>query len=145
MIAVDTNLLVYAHRADSPFHPKAARVVRALCEGLAPWFIPWPCLHEFFSVVTGRRIYTPPSTAAQAIDQIEAWMESPCLNLLNESHAHWTTMKSLLLTGAVTGAAVHDARIAALCMQHGVTELWTADRDFGRFASLRVCNPLVDD
>jgi predicted nucleic acid-binding protein len=38
---------------------------------------------------------------------------------------------------------VHDARIAALCLQHGVRELWSADRDFNRFPALRTRNPLV--
>lgn len=42
-----------------------------------------------------------------------------------------------------TGAMVHDGRIAALCLHHGVSELWTADRDFSRFATLAVRNPLV--
>ena len=39
---------------------------------------------------------------------------------------------------------VHDARVAALCIAHGVTELWTADRDFGRFPDLVTRNPLQD-
>ena len=52
MIAVDTNVLVYAHREDSPWHGAASRVVRDLAEGSAPWAIPWPCLHEFLAIVT---------------------------------------------------------------------------------------------
>jgi predicted nucleic acid-binding protein len=44
----------------------------------------------------------------------------------------------------VTGPLVQDARIAALCLQHGVRELWTADRDFSRFPALGVRNPLVE-
>ena len=42
MIAVDTNLLVYAHRKDSQWHAVAEPAVRSLAEGTAPWAIPWP-------------------------------------------------------------------------------------------------------
>lgn len=78
-----------------------------------------------------------------ALDQVDAWLESPVLTLLTEGGEHWATIKPLLLAGRMAGPLVHDARIAALCLQHGVRELWTADRDFGRFAPLRVVNPLV--
>jgi hypothetical protein len=78
-----------------------------------------------------------------AIDQVEAWLESPSLVLLAELENYWDTLRSTLQVGRVTGPQVHDARIAALCLQHGVTELWSADRDFSRFAGLNVRNPLV--
>lgn len=143
MIAVDTNLLIFAHREDSPFHEAASRSLALLAEGRAPWSIPWPCIHEFLSIVTHPRIYNPPTPLEKALDQIEAWLESPSLLLLHESPAHWARLKPLLLAGRTVGPLVHDARIAALCLQHAVRELWTADRDFGRFPSLRTRNPLV--
>jgi toxin-antitoxin system PIN domain toxin len=145
VIAVDTNILVYAHREDSPFHKVAFRRVAELAEGLAVWAIPWPCLHEFLAIVTHPRIYAPPTPLARALDQVEAWLQSPSLALLAESAAHWPALRALLAGGGVAGAQVHDARVAALCRQHGVRELWSADRDFGRFAGLAVVNPLVRD
>jgi toxin-antitoxin system PIN domain toxin len=145
LIAVDTNILVYAHREDSPFHQTAFRCVAELAEGLATWAIPWPCLHEFIAVVTHPRIYAPPTPLARALDQVAAWLESPTLALLTESDAHWPTLRALLASGRIAGAQVHDARVAALCQQHGVRELWSADRDFGRFTGLAVVNPLVGD
>jgi len=143
VIAVDTNILVYAHREDSPFHQAAVRQVTELAEGLATWSIPWPCVHEFLAIVTHPRIYAPPTPLARALDQVDAWLESPTLVLLAESPAHWPTLRSLLAGGRVTGAQVHDARVAALCRQHGVRELWSADRDFNRFPGLAVLNPMV--
>jgi toxin-antitoxin system PIN domain toxin len=107
------------------------------------WAIPWPCVHEFFAVVTHPRIYDPPSTPAQAIDQIEAWFESPGLALLAEGESHWGELRAVLEQGRIAGPRVHDARIAALCLSHGVQELWTADRDFTRFPALRTRNPLT--
>jgi toxin-antitoxin system PIN domain toxin len=145
VIAVDTNLLVYAHREDAAFHEAARLRVAELAEGAAGWAIPWPCLHEFYAIVTHPRIYAPPTPAVRAIEQIEAWLESPSLALLAESHGHWLTLKTLLAGARVQGSIVHDARIAALCLQHGVKTLWSADRDFARFASLHAINPLIAD
>jgi uncharacterized protein len=143
VIAVDTNILVYAHRQDSPFHQVAFERIAMLAEGAATWAIPWPCLHEFFAIVTHPRIYVPPTPLAKALDQVDAWLESPTLTLLAESATHWPILRTLLVDGRVAGAQVHDARIAALCRQHGVRELWSADRDFSRFAELMVVNPLL--
>lgn len=143
MIAVDTNVLVQAHREDSPFHAAARDAVARLAESRAPWALPWPCVHEFLAITTHPRIYDPPTPLPRALDQVEAWLESPTAVLLAESNQHWPTLRTLLDSGRVTGPVVHDARIAALCLQHGVRELWSADRDFGRFPSLRVVNPLV--
>jgi len=143
LIAVDTNILVYAHRRDSDWHEAAAACVREAAEGAAPWAIPWPCLHEFFAVVTRPRVYSPPSTAQEATRQIETWLGSPSLVLLAETDDHWRTLEGLISNGRIVGAAVHDARIAALCLQHGVTELLTADRDFSRYPALGTRNPPV--
>ena len=143
MIALDTNLLVYAHRRDAEWHAEAARHVTELAEGRAAWAIPWPCIHEFLGVVTHARIFAPTSTLAEAIGQVEAWLESPTLVLLPESSAHWSVLRTALETARAVGPLVHDARIAALCREHGVRELWTADRDFSRFPGLPVRNPLI--
>ena len=142
MIAVDTNILVYAHRADSEWHDRASAAIRALAEGRAAWAIPWPCLHEFLAVVTHPRIFNPPTPPAQAIAQIDAWFESPGVVLLSESGGHWTQLRSLIEAGRITGPVVHDARIAAMCLEHGVRELLSADRDFSRFPALTLRNPL---
>ncbi|MEU9836665.1 TA system VapC family ribonuclease toxin [Streptosporangium sp. NPDC048047] len=144
MIAVDTNVLVYAHRRDSEFHERAAAKVRELAEGRPAWAIPWPCVHEFFSVVTHPRIYAPPSTSAQAIAQIDAWLTSPSLVLIGETNDHWKTLRSVIESGRVLGPMVHDARIAAVCAANGVRELWTMDRDFSRFPAPVIRNLLKD-
>jgi len=144
MIAVDTNILIYAHREDSPFHKQAAHCIASLAEGRAAWAIPWPCIHEFLAIVTRQGIYRPPTPLAIALDHVDALLESPTAVLLAESNLHWPELRSLLTTSRVTGGRVHDARIAALCRQHGVHELWSADRDLGSFPRVDVVNPLVE-
>ncbi len=143
MIAVDTNPLVYAHREESPWHREAYRVVEELAEGRTPWAIPWPCIHEFIAVVTHPRIFSPPTTLQRAIEQVDAWLEAPTLHILSEDPEYWASLRPLLIAGKITGPQVHDARIAGLCLQHGIRELWTADRDFSRFSLLRVRNPVA--
>jgi toxin-antitoxin system PIN domain toxin len=143
VIAIDTNLLVYAHRRDSSWHTTARDAVAGLAEGRSSWAIPWPCIHEFLAIVTHPRIYRPPTPLAKAIAQVDAWLESPSLVTLAENDSYWSVLEDCLSTGRAAGAQVHDARIAALCLAHGVRELWTHDRDFGRFPALAVRNPLV--
>jgi toxin-antitoxin system PIN domain toxin len=143
LIAVDTNLLVYAHRSDSPWFEAAQRALRPLVEGNVPWGIPWPCLHEFLAISTHPKIYRPPTELPRALEQVAALLGSPSVILLNETAGYWPVLQRLLLSGQITGAKVHDARIAALCLSHGVSELWSADRDFSRFPDLKTRNPLV--
>lgn len=143
MIAVDTNILVYAHRADSAHHERAAEVLEGLATGRATWAIPWPCIHEFLAVVTHPRIYQPPSHSELAIEAVQALIDVPTLRLLSETTDHGQILAELLKDGTVRGPKVHDARIAAICLAHGVSRLWSADRDFSWFPDLRVVNPLV--
>jgi len=143
LIAVDTNLLVYAHREDAAWHDKASACIKLQAEGVAPWAIPWPCIHEFFAIVTHPRIYSPPTPTDRAVEQIDAWMESPSLVMLGEGAGYWPRLRALISNGRISGPMVHDARIAALCIQHGVQEIWTADRDFGRFSGIAASNPLL--
>lgn len=143
MTAVDTNILVYAHRQDSPHHRAAARALKELAEGIAPWAVPWPCVHEFLSITTNPRIFKPPSPAEVAIRQVEAWMESPSLQLIGESGRYWPELRATFLNGKLQGAQIHDARIHAICRANGVRELWSADRDFSRMRGLTIVNPCL--
>jgi toxin-antitoxin system PIN domain toxin len=143
VIAVDTNLLVYAHREDSPWHQRALAWLTSVAEGPDPWAVPWPCLHEFLAIVTHPGIYRPPTPRERAVDQVDAWLEAPGVVLLAEGEGYWPTLRGLVLSGGAVGGQVHDARVAALCRHHGVRALYSADRDFSRFPDLEVRNPLV--
>jgi toxin-antitoxin system PIN domain toxin len=142
MIAIDTNILVYAHRSDSPFHGAAFGAVKTLVEGDVLWAIPWPCVHEFLGKVTHARIFKQPTSLDGALEQVSEWLRSPSGRVLSEPDAYWDIFSSAVLDSKVTGAKIHDARIVAICLAHGVDELWSADRDFSRFSGLRVTNPL---
>lgn len=143
MIAVDTNLLVFAHRGSGPHHEAALAALRPVFEGTSPWGLPWPCLHEFISVVTNPGIYKPASTLPEALGFLERLLDSPQLHLLSESPGYFEKLRELALAAKLSGPRIHDARIAALCLHHGVRELWTADRDSSMFPQLKTRNPLV--
>ncbi len=143
MIGVDTNLLVHAHRRDSAFHDAAKRAVAIQAEGRERWAIPLHCLIELYGIATHPSIWKRPSTPAEAVDQIRAWRESPTLLVLAEDPAGTDVLLDLLVRSRVHGPKVHDARIAALCLEHGVRELWTLDREFSRFPALATRNPLA--
>lgn len=140
MIAVDTNVLLYAHRSDSPWHEAATIALGRLSGG--PWSIPWPCIHEFLAIATHPKVFDPPTPLDDALAAVESW-RTTSVSLLGETDEHWRLLTGITRAGKVVGPQVHDARIAALCLQHAVEELWSADRDFSRFPALRVRNPLV--
>lgn len=143
MIAVDTNILIYAHRGAMGEHAVAKRVVSELAEGDVPWAIPWPCLYEFFSAVTNPRIWKEHATPREkAAAQIDAWLESPSLHLLGETSDFWPVLAGLMRRPRVFGPIIHDARIVAICLANGVETLLTRDRDFALFPELPTRNPL---
>ncbi len=144
MIAFDTNLLVYAHRPDTREHERALVAVRAaLGPGKERVAVPGPCVGEFLAVVTSPRFSSDPTPLSRALAQMDAWLRAPNAEVIGERTGTWPLLRGLIEHGGTTGQRVHDARVAAICLDHGVRELWTVDRDFGRFPELRVRNPLV--
>jgi toxin-antitoxin system PIN domain toxin len=143
VIAVDTNILVYAHRSDMRLHGPAVQVLGALLQSGLPWAVPWPCFHEFVGNVTHPRIHAPPTPLDVALQAVAAWLAAPNITVLSEGENHWRVLDTIAAAGGVVGPMIHDARIAAICIEHGVSALWSADRDFRRFPSLKVVNPLA--
>lgn len=141
MRAVDTNVLVVAANRDSPHHAQAHRLITDLAEDSVPWALPWPCVYEFLRVVTHPRVFHPPMSMKAALADLSGLLGSPSVVMLQETERHPEIMATLLESSAVTGNLVYDARIAALCIEHGVDELVTGDRDFSRFPDLRLVDP----
>lgn len=143
MIAIDTNLLIYAHRENAPNHAATLAALQPVVEGASPWALPWPCIHEFISITTHPGIYKPASSLTEAFGFLDSLFASPQLQLLAESSGYFERLRQLATAARLKGPRIHDARVAALCLHHGISELWSADRDFSAFPQLRVRNPLV--
>jgi toxin-antitoxin system PIN domain toxin len=139
--AVDTNVLIYAEVTSSRHHVVARRLLEGLSGAAQPWAIPWPCCYEFLRVLTHPRVYHPPAPLALALADLRAILASPSVVLLSETPGHADVMAHVLQASGVSGNLVHDAHIAALCLEHGVSELLTGDRDFARFPDLRIVHP----
>jgi toxin-antitoxin system PIN domain toxin len=141
VIALDTNILVFARRQESPHHLRAKALLVELAEGDSPWGLPWPCVYEFLRVVTHPRVFDPPTDLESAIEDLESLFESPSVVFLGEGPSHPEQLRRTMRDGRATGNLAHDAHIAALCIEHGVRELLTADRDMSRFSALVVRDP----
>jgi toxin-antitoxin system PIN domain toxin len=139
--AVDTNVLVYSEIVSTRHHLKARKLLTDLAEGSLPWAIPWPSVYEFVRVVTHPRVFHPSAPLQIVLADLSILLSSPSLILLSETARHLEVMETVIRQSGVTGNLVHDAHIAALCLEHGVTELLTGDRDFLRFSGLRIQNP----
>lgn len=144
MIAVDTNILVYARRAELPQHRRAQALLTSLAEGSDLWALPWPCVYEFLRVVTHARVFDPPSDLGATLDDLESLLASPSVVLLGEGPTHTGHMRRAVLGARASGNLAHDAHIAALVVEHGVEEFWTADRDFARFPEIRCRDPFAE-
>jgi toxin-antitoxin system PIN domain toxin len=141
VIALDSNILVYARRQESVHHNAALKLLKGLAEGDDPWALPWPCVYEFLRVVTHPRVFDPPTDVDAALKDIQSLLQSPSLVLLGEGPAHPAHMSHMIESGKAAGNLAHDAHIAALALEHGVSELWTTDRDFTRFPGLCTRDP----
>jgi hypothetical protein len=141
VIALDTNVLVAARREELAHHAQARRLLARLASGEDPWALPWPCVYEFLRVVTHRRVFRPLTPLARAVEDVVHLLAAPSLVMLGEGTAHAAHLERQVLAGEAAGNLACDAHIAALCVEHGVTELWTLDRGFARFPGLKIANP----
>jgi hypothetical protein len=140
VIAVDTNVLVYAHVQASERHEVARDALLRLAKGRAPWGIPSPCLAEFVRIVTHPRVLEDPYPVAEAIDALAAVLTAPTVTILRPGEQYWAFLSAAVREAAARGNLAFDAAIVAICREAGVAELWTEDRDFHRFSGLRTAH-----
>jgi toxin-antitoxin system PIN domain toxin len=141
MIALDTNILVHAHRRGTVHHEAALALVRELSEGPAPFALFWPSLYEFLRVVTHHRVFDPPSTPTDAAEAIHDFLTPPVVRVLSETARHPEILDRVMRETPVTGNLIHDAHLVALALEHGVHDILTLDGDFARFPQVASRNP----
>jgi len=137
MIAVDTNVLLYADREETPQHRAALRAIRRLAEGNEAWAVPIQCIGEFLRVVSHDRVFQPPTPIDEALASIESLLASPAARLLMPGNRYLQILRDVIARSGVRGSLVVDAQIAAVCLEHGASTLLTEDRDFTRIQGIK--------
>lgn len=135
-------MLVYAYDVDAVRHRDAKALVGRLAQGPRSWALPWPCVLEFLHIVTAPH-YPRPGSPPAAFAFLDLLFRSPFIRRLMPTDDTVQVLRDVLAESGVRGSSVHDAHIFALCLEHGVRELYTADKGFRRFRGLKVTDPFA--
>jgi uncharacterized protein len=140
---VDTNMLVYAADADSPFHASAAAWLERQRSRPDAWYLSWPIVFEFLRVVTHRRGMPHPWRIDKAWSFVSALLDSPGLGILVPTDRHPQIAAAVFEElPFIAGNILHDTHTAILMREHGIRRICTRDTDFHRFPFLEVVDPL---
>jgi uncharacterized protein len=143
MFVVDTNVLVYAADADSPYHDRCFEQLDAWRHQPSAWYLTWGIVYEFLRVTTHRRVMRQPWDVAHAWRFVEILLASPGLTVLAPTDRHAAVAAQVFHEAShVSGNLLHDAHTAILMREHGVRRIYTRDTDFHRFAFLEPLDPL---
>ena len=140
MIAIDTNLLVYAHRMGTAEHAKSRRAIEQAAR-TGGWGMALPCVSEFFSVVTHPTCAPRPSTPLQAMDYIDGLVEGGAAIWL-PGPGFGTRLLQLASDLKIAGSRIFDLQIALMAFEGGATELWSHDQNFQSVPGLPARDPL---
>jgi uncharacterized protein len=142
LILVDTNLLIYASFSVLPQHRAAHQWLDRQLSGPGRIGLPWPSLLGFLRVATNTRVFAKPASMEEAWGQVMTWLGCPPAWIPLPTERHAELLEPLLALPGVRANLVHDADLAALAIEHGLT-LCSTDGDFARFPGLRWENPLA--
>ena len=142
MLLPDVNVLVYAHRLESPDHERYAAWLRSLAAGAEPFALSELGASGFVRIVTNPKIWDEATTIDDALLFIERLRMRTNARLLTHGSSSWAIFARLCASARARGKLVADAYHAALAIEHGC-ELVTADGDFARFHGLRWRHPLA--
>ncbi|MGD0835446.1 MAG: type II toxin-antitoxin system VapC family toxin [Polyangia bacterium] len=143
MNLLDANILLYAYDRSYRQHDRARRWLEDALTGSVPVAFCWPTILAFLRISTNPRAVSRPLETSTAYRIVDGWLAVPMATLLLPTDRHWEILEKMLVAGQARGPLISDAHLAALAMEHGAT-LVTNDRDFARFAGLRVEYPLLD-
>jgi uncharacterized protein len=144
VIAVDTNVLVYAADADSQFHSACRSWLDRQRARPDAWYTTWPILYEFLRVATHPRVMRRPWSAPAAWEFVTALLASPGLGILVATQRHAAVAEVVISElPHLAGNLFHDAHTAVLMREHGIKQICTRDTDFTRFPFLEVIDPVV--
>jgi predicted nucleic acid-binding protein len=142
MIAIDTNLLIYAHRSATAEHRAARKAIEAALNTAGGCGITLPSIAEFYSVVTHPAASGRPSSARAAADFLASLRESG-VEELAPGPAFAVKLVQMAADLGVVGARIFDLQIGLCALDGGATELWTHDGSFVKIPGLSVHDPIA--
>lgn len=142
MIAIDTNLLVYAHRAGSPEHGPSRRAIERASRDARGFGVALPSVVEFWSIVTHPASQGGPSTASQAAGFLRALVDDASCRLWQPREGFADRLLRAARELKVFGPRIFDLQIALAAIENGAREIWTHDQSFLSVPGLRVHDPL---
>jgi toxin-antitoxin system PIN domain toxin len=142
LIAVDTNVLVYAHRSAVPEHRRARAALERAANDTDGWGISLPVLGEFWSIVTHPKALGGPSTVAQAASFIRALIASAEMKVWVPEAGFPEYLLQRAVNMSVSGARIFDLQIALIAANSGAREIWTHDQNFVGVPGIRIRDPL---
>ncbi len=144
MIIPDANLLLYAYNASAGKHARAREWWEDAIQAGGTVGLTWQTITAFIRIGTNPRAFAQPYTAREVTEIVSVWLEQTNVILVSPGARHWEILSKLLVAGQINGPLVMDAHLAALAIEHGAV-LASTDRDFTRFAGLRLVDPLAGD
>jgi toxin-antitoxin system PIN domain toxin len=141
VIVLDVNLLIYAYDSTTRYHKNARRWLEETLSGVEPVGIPWQTISAFLRISTNSRLPGDRFRMDEAAAIVDQWAALSTVHLLAPGDRHWAFFRRMLVEGKVSGPMTTDAELAALTIENGGV-LYTTDRDFARFPSLKWINPL---
>ena len=141
MIALDSNILLYAVDKSSARHGPARRFLEKTLSASEPVGLPWQVITGFLRISTNPRILRSPLTASEAVAQIQEWLDQPCVRILVPTDRHWEILATLIRQSGSVAGLIMDAHLAAIAQEYGA-RLYSCDGDFARFAGLNWRDPL---
>jgi toxin-antitoxin system PIN domain toxin len=141
MLCVDVNVLVYAHRAESPDHERHRVWLDSARGGVEPLGLPAIVSSGFLRVVTHPRVFKEPTPVALALDFVEALQHSPATVPVLPGERHWRIFADLCRRLDAKGNTVPDLFLAAMAIEQGATWV-SSDRGFAGVPGLRWVHPL---
>ena len=142
MIAVDTNVLVYAADEDSAFHNACRNWLERQRASPDAWYSTWSIVYEFLRVTTHPRVMRRPWPVVEAWNFIDGLLASPGLEVLVQTDRHAAVAAEVVRElPFLSGNLLHDAHTAILLREHGIARICTRDADFNRFPFLEVIDP----
>jgi toxin-antitoxin system PIN domain toxin len=144
VFVVDTNVLVYAADADSPFHAPCRALVDGARKQAPAWYLTWSICYEFLRVVTHPRVFRRPWSAAQGWSFLAALIASPSAGVLVQTERHAAVAAQVVAElPHLAGNQMHDAHTAVLMREHGIRTIYTRDTHFHRFPFVEPRDPTI--